>query len=183
MNASFVASLCGSVSHGTYHAEARTPAEPPTGWGCYKASKLKPPLPRVHAVPTLPLWTEGAVGRYLPLPAPELHREMPRAVADNRPDEIKYAGMPAALDWDLTEKKVGMMRDQLTCGSCYAFAATSMLASRARIAGVGPPDLYLSPQDMISWWVRPSPKCGLPNAGLPRTAVRRVVQNHGSHLG
>lgn len=150
VNTTHVESLCGSVSYGTFHTAPSDASAAPTGWGCYKATKIEAPSPRVHPAPVMPTWTATAAGTYQPLPAPSLHREMPQAVADDRPDKIKYAGLPDSLDWD-TEHKVGNMRDQLTCGSCYAFAATSMLASRGRIASVGSaPDLYISPQDMIS---------------------------------
>ena len=40
------------------------------------------------------------------------------------------------------------MRDQLTCGSCYAFAATAMLESRVRVAkNISE---FISPQDVVS---------------------------------
>eukprot|EP00966_Prymnesium_polylepis_P257063 5938184-Prymnesium_polylepis.1 len=40
------------------------------------------------------------------------------------------------------------MRDQLTCGSCYAFAGTSMIAARARVKSnaLNDVNLMLSPQ-------------------------------------
>ena len=145
VNSTTVASHCGSVTHGTFH-NVPAPDEAPSSWGCYSAKKNKPPAPRLHPAPQLPSWAE-ATGGYQPLPSAPLRLEMPHAVPDDRPDAIKYAGLPAAVDWDL-DGKVEMMRDQLTCGSCYAFASTSMLASRGRIGGVK--DLYLSPQDMIS---------------------------------
>jgi hypothetical protein len=146
INSTTVASYCGSVTTGTFH-DVPKPNEAPTAWGCYTAKKKKPPAPRLHAFPSLPSWAKAGAGYYQPLPAQQLHHEMPRAVQDDRPDSSKYAGLPESLDWDL-EGKVELMRDQLTCGSCYAFASTSMLASRGRIAGVD--NLYLSPQDMIS---------------------------------
>ena len=145
VNATTVASHCGSVTHGTFHSIPADPTEPPSGWGCYSATKNKPIAPRLHSPPAVADWAAER-GGYRPLPALPLRAEMPRAVADPRPDSVKYAGLPASVDWDL-EGKVEMMRDQLTCGSCFAFASTSMLASRGRIAGVS--DLYLSPQDVI----------------------------------
>eukprot|EP01052_Picozoa_sp_SAG31_P019590 SAG31_NODE_1435_length_8356_cov_148.657503_2_plen_379_part_00 len=150
VNATSVVSHCGSVSAGSFHSLPATPKAAPTGWGCYRANKNKPVAPRAHSAPSRPAWATamgGARGVYTPGPAGPLRREMPNAVADARPDAIKYAGLPDSVDWDLSGK-VEMMRDQLTCGSCYAFASTSMLASRGRIAGTR--ELYLSPQDMIS---------------------------------
>lgn len=144
VNSTTVASHCGSVSVGTYHSTPAKPTDAPTGWGCYKATKRAPPAPRMHPYPAVPAWAQAAAGSYRPLPPLPLRSEMPRALQDNRPDAKKYAGLPASIDWDLDKQMVEMMRDQLTCGSCYAFASTSMLASRGRIAGVK--DLDLSPQ-------------------------------------
>jgi cathepsin C len=149
-NATAVVSHCGAVSAGSFHSLPRAPAASPTSWGCYRATKNRPPAPREHAAPSRPGWATadgGASGVYTAGPAGPLRRELPSAVVDNRPDAVKYAGLPEAVDWDLAGK-VEMMRDQLTCGSCYAFAATSMLASRGRIGGADA--LYLSPQDVIS---------------------------------
>jgi len=84
-------------------------------------------------------------------------RDMPRAVADVRPDHVKYAGLPVSFDWtDATSVApsgfIEPMRDQLTCGSCFAFAGTSMLASRARIKNAthNTNNLMLSPQAVVS---------------------------------
>merc|ERR1711907_149699 len=42
------------------------------------------------------------------------------------------------------------MRDQLTCGSCYAFASTSTIDERTRILTADADQVYMSPQDVVS---------------------------------
>mmetsp|Transcript_14109 Transcript_14109/g.31296 ORF Transcript_14109/g.31296 Transcript_14109/m.31296 type:complete len:437 (+) Transcript_14109:65-1375(+) len=138
-----VTSNCGSISLGSFH-EVPEEGQRPKLWGCHVARKVGGGAVKSHPAPSKPAWAEGWGMR---LPAAELRAEMPRAVADTRADEEKYAGLPAAWDWDV-KGKVEQMRDQLTCGSCFAFAGTSMLASRGRIHGVN--DLYLSPQEIVS---------------------------------
>jgi len=75
-------------------------------------------------------------------------------VADARPDAVKYAGLPAAFDWGNVSDTSYLepMRDQLTCGSCFAFAGTSMLAMRARVLSpsLNEANLMLSPQSVVS---------------------------------
>merc|ERR1719272_872027 len=137
-----VVSHCDRVSSGTVHD---VPAEgtAPKAWQCYSARKLTDGVQRAHPAPFLPAWSE--LGQALP--APVLRHNLPRAVTDERPDAEKYHGLPEAFDWD-KQGKIEQMRDQLTCGSCYAFAGTSMLASSGRIQGVD--ELYLSPQEIVS---------------------------------
>ena len=94
VNTTHVESLCGSVSYGTFHTAPSDASAAPTGWGCYKATKIEAPSPRVHPAPVMPTWTATAAGTYQPLPAPSLHREMPQAVADDRPDKIKFPVPP-----------------------------------------------------------------------------------------
>ena len=55
-------------------------------------------------------WHLGGV--HQALPAPELRRELPWAVPDARPraDSVKYAGLPASVDWEAHAGKVEMMR-------------------------------------------------------------------------
>lgn len=137
-----IVSHCDQVSLGTVH---EVPAEgtAPKSWSCYSARKATNGVRREHAAPSRPSWSEFGQA----LPSPELRGHLPQAVKDDRPDEEKYRGLPKAFDWD-NEGKIEQMRDQLNCGSCYAFAGTSMLASSGRIQGVD--GLYLSPQEIVS---------------------------------
>ena len=132
--------------------DAPQAGQPPENWQCYTAGKTSgSSLRRYQAAAHGP-------GRLLGVPRHEAWLEnMPRAVRDDRPDAIKYAGLPPAFDW--SDKAPGApdgyiepMRDQLTCGSCFAFTGTSMLAARARIKNkaLNENNLMLSPQAVVS---------------------------------
>lgn len=143
-----VTSFCRSVSLGSYH-EVPQDGILPKVWGCYKATSEGGKSTRTHSAPVRPAWTTTG----LRLPAPELRTRMPNAVKDTRPDVEKYrhqdgTPMPESWDWDTEWKVVELMRDQLTCGSCYSFAGTSMLATSGRMQGLE--NLYLSPQEIVS---------------------------------
>lgn len=62
-------------------------------------------------------------------------------------------GLPRNWDWRNTSagaNYVEPMRDQLTCGSCYAFGTTSMLDERTRILTGDNDEAFFSPQDIVS---------------------------------
>jgi cathepsin C len=67
-------------------------------------------------------------------------------------DAAIISSLPRNWDWRNIsgENFVEPMRDQLTCGSCYAFAGTSMLAERIRIITGNAITPVLSPQDIVS---------------------------------
>lgn len=90
-------------------------------------------------------------------------RAHPGAKVDNRPDDIKYAGLPASLDWrNLCTDKffcknfVTSVKDQdqkevhRVCGSCYAFAVLDMVESRVRIKTKNKHQDKLSSMDVIA---------------------------------
>jgi len=153
-NGSDVVTDCGKSlqNYGWVHDAASAPGVAPSNWQCSRAAKTGSAALRHHTLPA-----HGA-GRLLGVPRHEAWlRDMPSAVRDERADEVKYAGLPAAFDWsDATSAAPGgfiePMRDQLTCGSCFAFAGTSMVSSRARIknATLNAANLMLSPQAIVS---------------------------------
>ncbi len=59
-----------------------------------------------------------------------------RAMPDERPDHIKYAGLPSSLDWTAKKKDDKTVNydstpvQQGSCGSCYIFATISVAQSR-----------------------------------------------------
>jgi cathepsin C len=79
---------------------------------------------------------------------------LPRA--QKQPASPRDAAIISSLsrNWDWRnisgQNFVEPMRDQLTCGSCYAFAGTSMLAERIRILTGNAITPVLSPQDIVS---------------------------------
>ena len=120
---------CGKSldGYGWVH-DAPQAGQPPENWQCYTAGKTSgSSLRRYQAAAHGP-------GRLLGVPRHEAWLEnMPRAVRDDRPDAIKYAGC-RPLSTGATRRQARPtatepMRDQLTCGSCFAFTGTSMLAA------------------------------------------------------
>lgn len=75
-----------------------------------------------------------------------------RAAADERPDALKYAGLPSAWDWRDVDgvNYVPPVRTQGSCGACYVIAAVAMLESRLAIASGGRERPTLSVQEMLS---------------------------------
>ena len=142
---------CGASlrNYGWAHDVPAKPSAAPLNWQCYVASKQGGAAVRHQ------LAAAHGPGPLLGVPRSEVWMaERPRAVRDDRPDAIKYAGLPEAFDWSATHGTsfIEPMRDQLTCGSCFAFAGTSMLAARARIKNdtLNAANLMLSPQAVVS---------------------------------
>jgi len=152
---SSVTTDCGKSlrNYGWVHDAPATAGKPPTMWQCYTAFKAGGRSARRQHVPA-----SHGPGILLGVPRHDAWlAEMPRAIRDERPDAVKYATLPEAFDWsDKTASAPGgyiePMRDQLTCGSCFAFAGTSMLAARARIKNttLNEANLMLSPQAVVS---------------------------------
>jgi cathepsin C len=130
-----------------YHDAKATPGSSPKNWGCFTAAKIgESPSIRTHKV-------ASHQGLSLGVPRSDTWMaERPRSAIDHRPEEIKYNGLPESIDWD-NDGYVALMRDQLTCGSCFAFAGTAMLETRAKIKNNGSlltNNLMLSPQEIVS---------------------------------
>jgi hypothetical protein len=65
-------------------------------------------------------------------------------------EEIDEASIPTSFDWRTKNPAcIGAVRSQLTCGSCWAFSSTSVLADRACIANKALAGAVLSPEDMV----------------------------------
>lgn len=150
-------SFCSqSLTNFAWFHSVPVPGHAPVNWGCFRASQhnktgsSSPVAPRLMRLPSSSS-PASVLGRPL---APLRYRNRARAVVDNRPDNVKYAGLPEAFDWRNVSNTtfVGSMRDQLTCGSCYAFAGASMLESRIRIVrpDLNKLNLMLSPQAIVS---------------------------------
>ena len=70
-----------------------------------------------------------------------------RAVGERR--EVRLEDLPAEVDWR-TQGAVTGVRDQGMCGSCWAFASASAMASYAKINDMEHELLELSPQQLVS---------------------------------
>lgn len=77
-------------------------------------------------------------------------RDHPRPVASSAAPRV--SALPAQWDWRNVDGKdyVGAVRDQLRCGSCYAFAATGIMEMSIRIQSQLAEKIFLSPQDVVS---------------------------------
>merc|ERR550539_2042864 len=71
-----------------------------------------------------------------------------RAAGEER-REVRLEDLPAEVDWR-TEGAVTSVRDQGMCGSCWAFASASAMASYAKIQDMDHELLELSPQQLVS---------------------------------
>jgi len=75
-----------------------------------------------------------------------------------RRKEIRLEDLPESVDWR-DQGVITQVRDQGMCGSCWAFAASSAMASYAKINDMDHDLLELSPQHMVS--CAPNPlQCG-----------------------
>merc|ERR1712066_1029894 len=90
------------------------------------------------------------------LNAQGLRPSVPARTEERR--EIRLEDLPAEVDW----RKQGVItsvRDQGMCGSCWAFASASAMASYAKISDMSNELLELSPQQLVS--CAPNPlQCG-----------------------
>jgi len=95
--------------------------------------------------------TEERIKEYLGL---ILEEEDPEGVPIVRySDELTENGLSLPEKFDPIEKWgkcIHPIRDQLKCGSCWAFAASETLSDRLCIASKGQINEVLSPQDMVS---------------------------------
>lgn len=68
------------------------------------------------------------------------------------PNDKKYQNLPPAFDWRNINglNFVSPVRNQASCGSCYAFATMGMLESRIRVATQLRQTPILSPQQIVS---------------------------------
>jgi len=77
---------------------------------------------------------------------------LPKAVVDHRSDTEKYRNLPDSFDWRNFEgiDYIPPVRNQASCGSCYAFGTLSMLESRIRLYSHNMDKVNLSRQDVVS---------------------------------
>jgi len=77
---------------------------------------------------------------------------LPKAVVDHRSDAKKYQDLPDSFDWRNFEgiNYVPPVRNQASCGSCYAFGTLSMLESRIRLYSHNLDKVNLSRQEVVS---------------------------------
>jgi len=72
--------------------------------------------------------------------------------------EIRLEDLPAEVDWR-DQGVITSVRDQGRCGSCWAFASSSVMGSYAKISDMSHDLLELSPQQLVS--CAPNPlQCG-----------------------
>ena len=72
--------------------------------------------------------------------------------------EIRLEDLPAEVDWR-KQGVISSVRDQGMCGSCWAFAASSTMASYAKLSDPAHPLVELSPQHLVSCTPNPL-QCG-----------------------
>merc|ERR1711936_1241745 len=72
--------------------------------------------------------------------------------------QAKIADLPESVDWR-DEGVVTMVRNQGACGSCWAFASSSVLGSYAKINNMTHDLIELSPQHLVACTPNPL-KCG-----------------------
>ena len=65
-----------------------------------------------------------------------------------RRKDIRLEDLPESVDWR-DQGVITQVRDQGMCGSCWAFAASSAMASYAKINDMDHDLLELSPQHMV----------------------------------
>merc|ERR1712060_76327 len=82
----------------------------------------------------------------------------PRQPVDYKNMQAKVADLPESVDWR-DQGVVTMVRNQGACGSCWAFASSSVLGSYAKINNMTHDLVELSPQHLVSCVPNPL-KCG-----------------------
>jgi len=134
-----VTSYCGNSLGPSYYHEVPVPGVVPKSWGCMEARGPEwesPTKDAAHKVdPKHPNGLTLSKAR---------RRDRARPVASG-----STAGLPAAYDWGDVPGALAPMRDQLSCGSCYAFAGSTVLESAARIGDELKPH-FVSPQEIVS---------------------------------
>jgi len=94
--------------------------------------------------------------------------------------EIEFSKIPKHFDarehWKASCPNIGHIRDQSTCGSCWAFGAVEAMSDRLCIASNGTVQDELSAEDMLSCCLF---QCGMGcNGGFP-TGAWRFFKMHG----
>lgn len=136
-------SLCSHTAVGWYHEVANETHG--DAWGCYAALRVGG-SGRNESAAAAALRHRKQVDGAKRAPPPM------RAAHDERPDQLKYAGLPSAWDWrDVNGVNyVPPARTQGACGACYVIAAVGMLESRLAIASGGRERPTLSVQEVLS---------------------------------
>ena len=147
------ASRCARTAVGWYHEPLAMPNETHTdAWGCYTAVRIggssrnettiAERRRRLHGG-----WKHGGAAS-----SSAAGQAPVRAANDERPDQIKYAGLPTAWDWRNVNgvNYVPPARTQGSCGACYVIATVGMLESRLAIASGGRERPTLSVQEILS---------------------------------
>jgi hypothetical protein len=103
-------------------------------------------------------------------------RQLRQPIKDNRPDRVKYKGLPKNWDWS---DRNGIsydteIRNQGSCGSCYAMASISALESRFRVKSHLAYRPILAPQEVVS--------CSFYNQGC-EGGYPYLVAKHGTEFG
>lgn len=81
----------------------------------------------------------------------ETANDMPMRHPAKTYDHIPDSDIPASFDArDKWPKFIHPIRNQLMCGSCWAFAASEVLSDRFAIATNGTTNVVLSPEDLVS---------------------------------
>jgi C1A family cysteine protease len=91
-------------------------------------------------------------------------------------DMTKYPKAPASLDWSVGQKLQLMspVRDQLNCGSCWAFSTVSQVEARVRFRTQAAYNTVLSPQQLVDCNRGYNEGC---NGGWPKLALDFLVAN------
>jgi len=169
-----VISYCDRTFNGWYHdADGQH-------WGCYSGKKFAENETKlsIERIPTIDLnkryvldyelvekinagsnqWTAKVYPEFAKLTLRELQRKagipirvkpLPKAKTVG---ETHFGDLPMSLDWRNISgvSYVPDVRDQASCGSCYAFGTLAMLESRIRIKSKNQDKTVLSPQEIVS---------------------------------
>eukprot|EP00768_Dysnectes_brevis_P007229 gnl/Dysnectes_brevis/602_a666_3810.p1 GENE.gnl/Dysnectes_brevis/602_a666_3810~~gnl/Dysnectes_brevis/602_a666_3810.p1 ORF type:complete len:429 (+),score=131.28 gnl/Dysnectes_brevis/602_a666_3810:55-1341(+) len=128
----------------TYHEDMVLPRE----WGCIYGEKTDN-----HVVRHTPIHHEE--GKRWSTTRLEHSRRTTiplRKAPKSKEDKSFRNNYPTSFDWrDIDgQDYVGDIRDQLNCGSCFAFGTVRSMESRIRVASDNEYQVFLSPQDVVS---------------------------------
>lgn len=113
-------------------------------------------------------WTPGMPERFKGMTREQIKAMFMPITRFANAQKVQYYGAPAAFDWKDEKPECLLVRDQASCGSCWAFSSVGPFSDARCIKGMDTPRVQYSEQYMVS--------CDKGNMGCNGGYLRKDMQ-------